>query len=159
MSGSGIRWAVCKSAPRSRQITTPVPHRSSFFIGRMPLLPPNQQSQSTGGTALKVQALIKKKLYKNKHISNRTYVRWVLLSSTEQTKNKHDCIPWLGALCYGMTAFIQQCIIIRHTFCWQLWHLPTQTTCLQSVNMYYHHNTFKPIFPHLSNTYTHTHPV
>jgi len=26
VSGSGIRWAVCKSAPRSRQITTPVPH-------------------------------------------------------------------------------------------------------------------------------------
>ena len=26
VSGSGIRWAVCKSAPRSRQITTPAPH-------------------------------------------------------------------------------------------------------------------------------------
>jgi len=28
VSGSGIRWAICKSAPRSRQITTPAPHRS-----------------------------------------------------------------------------------------------------------------------------------
>jgi len=27
-SGSGIRWAICKSAPRSRQITTPAPHHS-----------------------------------------------------------------------------------------------------------------------------------
>ena len=26
--GSGISWAICKSAPRSRQITTPAPHRS-----------------------------------------------------------------------------------------------------------------------------------
>ena len=26
VSGSGISWAVCKSAPRSRQITTPAPH-------------------------------------------------------------------------------------------------------------------------------------
>jgi len=25
-SGSGISWAICKSAPSSRQITTPVPH-------------------------------------------------------------------------------------------------------------------------------------
>ena len=25
MSGSGISWAICKSAPRSRQTTTPVP--------------------------------------------------------------------------------------------------------------------------------------
>ena len=28
MSGSGISWAICKSAPRSRQITTPAPHYS-----------------------------------------------------------------------------------------------------------------------------------
>ena len=28
---SGISWAICKSTPRSRQITTPAPHRSSFL--------------------------------------------------------------------------------------------------------------------------------
>jgi len=39
VSGSGISWAMCKSAPCSRQITTPVPH-SVFFTGRMPFLPP-----------------------------------------------------------------------------------------------------------------------
>jgi len=43
LSGSGIRWAIYKSASRSRQITMLVPHHSSFFTGRMPLLPPNQQ--------------------------------------------------------------------------------------------------------------------
>ena len=48
-SGSGIRWAICKSAPCSRQITMPTPHHSSFFTGRMPFLPPNQQRQSTKG--------------------------------------------------------------------------------------------------------------
>ena len=46
VSGSGINWAICKSASRSRQITMPVPHHSSFFTGRMPFLPPNQQRQS-----------------------------------------------------------------------------------------------------------------
>ena len=30
MSGSGITWAICKSAPRSRQITMPAPHHSVF---------------------------------------------------------------------------------------------------------------------------------
>ena len=49
VSGSGISWAVCKSASRSRQITMPAPHHSSFFTGRVPFLPPNQQRQSTGG--------------------------------------------------------------------------------------------------------------
>ena len=46
MSGSGISWAICKSAPRSRQTTTTL----MFFTGRMPFLPPNQQRQSTEGT-------------------------------------------------------------------------------------------------------------
>ena len=48
VSGSGISWAICKSAPRSRQITMPAPHHS-VFTGRMPFLPPNQQRQSTEG--------------------------------------------------------------------------------------------------------------
>jgi len=47
VSGSDISWNICKSASRSRQITTPAPHHSKFFTGRMPFLPPNQQRQST----------------------------------------------------------------------------------------------------------------
>jgi len=31
VSGSGISWAICKSAPRSRQINMPVPHNSIFY--------------------------------------------------------------------------------------------------------------------------------
>ena len=31
VSGSGISWTICKSAPRFRQITTPAPHHSSFL--------------------------------------------------------------------------------------------------------------------------------
>ena len=46
VSGSGISWIICKSAPRSRQTTTPAPHHS-VFTGRMPFLPSNQQHQST----------------------------------------------------------------------------------------------------------------
>jgi len=47
VSGSGIRWAVCKSAPRSRKITTQAPTR--FFSGRTLFLTPNQQRHSTEG--------------------------------------------------------------------------------------------------------------
>jgi len=49
VSGSGVGWAICKSAPCSRQTTTPAPHRSDF-TSRMPFLPPNQQRQSTEST-------------------------------------------------------------------------------------------------------------
>ena len=31
VSGSGISWDICKSAPRSRQIITPAPHHSVFY--------------------------------------------------------------------------------------------------------------------------------
>jgi len=32
VSGSGMRWAICNSAPRSRQIITPAPHHSVFYM-------------------------------------------------------------------------------------------------------------------------------
>jgi len=32
VSGSGISWAICKSAPRSRQTTMPAPHHSIFYM-------------------------------------------------------------------------------------------------------------------------------
>ena len=44
MSGSGISWAICKSAPRSRQITTPAPHHSVFY--RPDALPAAQPAAS-----------------------------------------------------------------------------------------------------------------
>ena len=44
VSGSGISWAVCKSEPRSRQITTPAPHRSVFY--RSDALPAAQPTAS-----------------------------------------------------------------------------------------------------------------
>ena len=36
MSGSGISWAICKSAPRSRQITTLATHHSVFLQAGCP---------------------------------------------------------------------------------------------------------------------------
>ena len=44
VSGSGISWAICKSAPRSRQKTTPAPHRSVFY--RPDALPAAQPTAS-----------------------------------------------------------------------------------------------------------------
>jgi len=44
VSGSGISWAVCKSAPCSRQITMPAPHHSVFY--RPDALPAAQPTAS-----------------------------------------------------------------------------------------------------------------
>jgi len=44
VSGNKIRWAICKSAPCSRQITTPASHRSVFY--RPDALPAAQPTAS-----------------------------------------------------------------------------------------------------------------
>ena len=44
VSGSGISWAICKSTPCSKQITTPAPHHSVFY--RPDALPAAQPTAS-----------------------------------------------------------------------------------------------------------------
>ena len=44
VSGSGIGWAICKSAPRCRQISTPAPYHSVFY--RPDALPATQPTAS-----------------------------------------------------------------------------------------------------------------
>jgi len=51
VSGSGISWAICKSAPRSRQITMPAPHHSVFY--RPDALPAAQPDRVKALKALK----------------------------------------------------------------------------------------------------------
>jgi len=51
VSGSGISWAICKSAPRSREIIMPAPHHSVFYRPDV-FLTPNQRCQSTEGTCV-----------------------------------------------------------------------------------------------------------
>jgi len=52
VSGSGISWNICKSAPRSRQITTPALHYSSFLQAGCPSC-----RQTNSVKALKANAL------------------------------------------------------------------------------------------------------
>ena len=54
---SGISWAICKSAPRSRQITTPAPHHSVFY--RPDALPAAQPTVSKHWRHAKNAALSK----------------------------------------------------------------------------------------------------
>ena len=49
VSGSGISWDICKSAPHPRQ---PRQHPTTQFFYRPDALPPKQQRQSTEGIKL-----------------------------------------------------------------------------------------------------------
>jgi len=49
VSGSGISWAVRKSAPRCRQITTPAPHHTVFYRpDALPVAQPTASQSSEG---------------------------------------------------------------------------------------------------------------
>jgi len=52
VSGSGISWAICKSATRCRQIITPAPHHSVFY--RPDALPAAQPTASKHWRQLRV---------------------------------------------------------------------------------------------------------
>jgi len=67
VSGSGIGWTICKSAPHSRQITTPTPHCSVFYMpdalpAAQPTASKHWRQQSTEGIVPSLHAIIK--LYK-----------------------------------------------------------------------------------------------
>ena len=68
VSGSGISWAICKAAPRSRQITTPAPHHSVFY--RPDALPAAQPTASKHWKprSLTGQQSIFKRYYSKKHL-------------------------------------------------------------------------------------------
>jgi len=60
LNGSGISWAICKSAPCPRQLTMPAPHHS-VLTDRMPFLPPNQEHQNAEGIKTERFGLIYKR--------------------------------------------------------------------------------------------------
>jgi len=73
VSGSGISWAICKSAPCSRQITMPAPHHSVFYRpDALPAAQPTESkhwSNSTEGITYWIPGTTNKKLCYRKRTS------------------------------------------------------------------------------------------
>ena len=68
VSGSGMSWAICKSAPRSRQINTPAPHHSVFLQARCPSCCPTN--------SVKALKAVNWKLLVDKQTPNCTFRVW-----------------------------------------------------------------------------------
>ena len=127
VSGRGISWAMCKSAPRSRQITTPAPHHS-FFTGRMLFLPPNQQRQSTivMGKSIRIDLpgwiesipIAELKLwflflYSSQLVTDCRWIlilNWVCLPFSNQYLFPFSSSPFLNLVC-TFTGSIQMCLL------------------------------------------------
>ena len=65
VSGSSTSWAICKSAPRSRQITMPVPHHSVFLQAGCPSCRPTNSIKA-------LHTAKKKKIKKQFHAFTKT---------------------------------------------------------------------------------------
>ena len=71
VSGSGISWDICKSAPRTKQITMPAPHHSVFY--RPDALPAAQPTVSKQWRHKKVQKKVQKSTILNKYKSTSSW--------------------------------------------------------------------------------------
>jgi len=79
VSGSGISWVICKSAPCPRQITMPAPHHSVFYrLDALPTAQPtvSKQWMHQGGTIISsiFSATYVRKTHTHTHIHNHTTV-------------------------------------------------------------------------------------
>ena len=124
VSGSGISWAICKSAPRSRQIATPAPHHSCFFTGRMPFLSPNQQRQSTEGNIVpnsKLHNTAKKLSHKitwYKNIRQNDMVWWIV--GYQQAYPQLPSLVWLcDVMVRALDLWLHSCWFNLWPFCFQ----------------------------------------
>ena len=78
VSGTSISWAICKSAPRSRQITTPTPYHSVFY--KPDALPAAQPTAS-------------------KHWRRTLCNKWIIITvMVWQSTHKHSSVPTLGSM-------------------------------------------------------------
>ena len=84
VSGSGISWAICKSAPCSRQITTPATHCSVFLqVGCLSCRPTNSVK------ALKALAL-------KANVDSATDIIDNLMNQSQQNRADLACEPICG---------------------------------------------------------------
>ena len=103
VSGSGISWAVCKSAPRSRQITTPAPHHSVLLQTRCPSCCPTNSVK-----ALKVLL-----------IALRTYSHFVLANNAVQQPRLLFFVEQESSLFSMLSRFADQtCKTVSLLFLW-----------------------------------------
>ena len=131
VSGSGISWAICKSAPRSRHITTPAPHHSVFY--RPDALPATQPTASKHWNQLDHMQTI----YTSLQTDNRTntsslnFYRLDALPDAQATVSKHwrqMCLCSFKRLQKVYSSFIlmnsklKRSVIPEFTLLFQFWY-------------------------------------
>jgi len=131
VSGSSISWAICKSAPRSRQITTPAPHHSVFY--RPDALPATQPTASKHWRHIHTTT-IPKYNHSTKAIQSLTF-RWF--------SAEHHCLKSHLALRLSAhdSAGLYHTVTVRHLYV-SAWHNYTHKQSNINVTILPNHWTF-----------------
>ena len=110
VSDSGISWAICNSAPRSRQITMPAPHHSVFY--RPDALPAAQPTASKHWRQAINQHCVKilmgpsstRELYNNVKKHTMLYTDWVQPTETPFWSILISVKIWIYIISYYITS-------------------------------------------------------
>ena len=97
MSGSGISWAMCKSAPRSRHITMPTPHHSVFY--RLDALPATQLCQCTEGKSNRCKVM--------QNIQQGSWSNWLFHTCHSSVVWNFFWSSWLNAMATSVLSIIK----------------------------------------------------
>jgi len=97
VSGSGISWAVCKSAPRSRQITTPAP-LSIYRPDALPATQPTASKHWRQNQGNKINAMLTFPIHGTHHYSQ---ILWYNSNGNAQflCKSSECCFQQLHCTC------------------------------------------------------------
>ena len=85
MSGSGISWVICKSAPHSRQTTTPAPHYSVFSQAGCRSCRPTNSVKALKISKEKVKKRISGKAY---NINTHTHVQRPFVQAYPESRDQ-----------------------------------------------------------------------
>ena len=99
MSGSGISWAICKSAPRPTQITTLAPHHSVFYrLDAPPVAQPTVSKHWRHSLEIyTVKINSKLHTHTHTHTHNHFTALWTLSRTTQVSwyQKLHFAIFWI----------------------------------------------------------------
>ena len=138
MSGSGISWAICRSAFCSRQITTPAPHHSVFLQAGCPSCRPTNAvdttsiSKTTWSVVLACHSCVKWTVVPAVIDARSVTVRWhaVVQGTSSVARMDHNRwrISWISPLlpctyCILRCQSLTVCVCLANVKClfWGCW--------------------------------------
>ena len=153
MSGSGIRWAICTSAPCSRQKTMPAPHHSVFLQAGCPFCCPTNSVKALKANSM-VSGQFKIHVTKKSEKISTTNRAWHVAFGTQFQRHLdrrlfHSVSQPLDFLWTRSIRWTSRCF-------WWLRHSHGLHCTKAHAYHWYTYNNWMLLFPQVISHYSHT---